>query len=208
MNKRIKVGTPRYQQIALDIASKIVKGHYEVGEKIYTRSVLSNRYGVSAETVRRAICILSDVEIVEVSKGSGVTIKSYEKAVNFVKQYKDVRTVNDLKREIIGSVERQNIENKLLKERLSELFDKTDRFRAINPFAPFEITINENCLHLDKTISDINFWHNTIATIVAIKRGDMLMMSPGPYAVITEGDVFYFVGDENCQERVNSFLYL
>lgn len=208
MNKRVKVGSPRYQQIALDIASKIVKGHYEVGEKVFTRSVLSNRYGVSAETVRRAICILSDVEIVEVSKGSGVTIKSYEKAVNFVKQYKDVRTVNDLKREIIGSVERQNKENKLLKERLSELFDKTDRFRAINPFAPFEITINKNCLHLDKTISDINFWHNTIATIVAIKRGDMLMMSPGPYAVITEGDVFYFVGDENCQERVNNFLYL
>ncbi|MEA4846472.1 MAG: GntR family transcriptional regulator [Clostridiaceae bacterium] len=207
MNKKVKISTPRYQQIALDIASNIVKGHYEVGEKIYTRSVLSNRYGVSAETVRRAICILSDVEIVEVSKGSGVTIKSYEKAINYVKQYKDVRTVNDLKREILGSVERQHKENQFLKERLSELFDKTDRFRAINPFAPFEITIDGNCLYLSKTISDINFWHNTLATIVAIKRGDVLMMSPGPYAVFAEGDVFYFVGDENCQERVKNFLF-
>ena len=33
------------------------------------------------------------------------------------------------------------------------------------------------------------------------------MMSPGPYATLNEGDVLYFVGDENCYERVVRFLY-
>ncbi len=207
MDESIKIVSPRYQQIAVDIASKIVSGHYEVGDKIYTRSALSSQYSVSSETARRAICILSNVGIVEVSKGSGVIIKSCEKAIKFVKQHKDIKTVNDLKREILGSVERQTKENNYIKELLSELIDKTNRFKASNPFAPFEITIDDNCPFLGKTISDTNFWHNTAATIVSIKRTDTMMMSPGPYAVFTEGDVFYFVGDENCPERVKNYLY-
>ena len=32
-------------------------------------------------------------------------------------------------------------------------------------------------------------------------------MSPGPYAVLRENDVFYFIGDEGCYERVKKFLY-
>ena len=32
-------------------------------------------------------------------------------------------------------------------------------------------------------------------------------MSPGPYAVLRDNDIFYFVGDESCYERVNKFLY-
>lgn len=207
MDKSINIISPRYQQIALDIASKIVTGQYEVGDKVYTRSALSSQYGVSSETARRAVSILSDVGIVEVWKGSGVVIKSCEKALRFVKQYTDIQTVNDLKREILSSIERQNKESNFLKEKLEELMDKTDRFKAINPFVPYEITIEANCKYLGRTISDINFWHHTSATIISIKRDDVLMMSPGPYSVITEGDVFYFVGDENCPERVKNYLY-
>ena len=67
MEKKIRIVSPVYQQIATDIASKIASGHYQVGEKIYARSVLASQYGVSAETARRAIAILADVDIVAVS---------------------------------------------------------------------------------------------------------------------------------------------
>lgn len=85
MEERVKIDIPKYQQIATDLAFKIVKQQYKVGEKIYARSSIASQYGVSPETARRAICVLADLDIVDSTKGSGVVIKSYEKAVQFVK---------------------------------------------------------------------------------------------------------------------------
>lgn len=207
MEKKIRIVSPVYQQIATDIASKIASGHYEVGEKIYARSVLASQYGVSAETARRAIAILSDMEIVDTTKGSGVIIKSAENAIKFIRQYNDVKTVNDLRNEILDKLELQKKENDSLKEQIIELLDKTDRFKSINPFLPFEIRIFKETPYLEKNIAEINFWHNTSATVICIKRNGCLEMSPGPYAVLRENDILYFVGDEDCYERVNKFLY-
>ncbi len=207
MEKEIKIVSPVYQQIAADIASKIANGYYELGSKIYARSVLASQYSVSPETARRAIAILSDMEIVDVTKGSGVIIRSCENAIKFVKQYDDIKTVNDLKQDILHSLERQKKENDYLKNQLIELIDKTDRFKSINPFIPFEILIKGKTPYLEKTVAEINFWHNTSATIICIKRNHCLEMSPGPYAILKEDDIFYFIGDKNCYERVNKFLY-
>lgn len=207
MEKKVKIVSPVYQQIAVDIASKIVNGYYEIGSKMYARSVLASQYGVSPETARRAIAILSDMEIVDVNKGSGVVIRSVENAIKLVKQYDDIKTVNDLKQDILNSLERQKQENDHLKAQLLEMIDKTERFKSINPFIPFEIRITEQTPYLEKTVAEINFWHNTLATIIGIKRDDCLEMSPGPYAVLRKNDIFYFVGDEICCERVKKFLY-
>ncbi|HAR85153.1 MAG TPA: GntR family transcriptional regulator [Clostridium sp.] len=207
MENKFKITSPRYQQIAADVAAKIVDGHYKVGDKIYARSSLASQYGVSSETARRAICVLSDLNIVDTSKGSGVTIKSYENAIKFVKQHDDINTISNLKQDIIDSVDRQKKEIKFLYGCLSDLIDKTDRLRSVNPFTPFQVEITSATPYINKSASDINFWHNTSATIIAIRRNDSLLMSPGPYAVFRENDIFYFVGDENCIERVKKYLY-
>ncbi|WP_346885653.1 TrkA C-terminal domain-containing protein [Clostridium sp. UBA4395] len=207
MENKFKITSPRYQQIAADVAAKIVDGHYKIGDKIYARSSLASQYGVSSETARRAICVLSDLNIVDTSKGSGVTIKSYENAIKFVKQHDDINTISNLKQDIIDSVDRQKKEIKFLYGCLSDLIDKTDRLRSVNPFTPFQVEITSATPYINKSASDINFWHNTSATIIAIRRNDSLLMSPGPYAVFRENDIFYFVGDENCIERVKKYLY-
>ena len=90
---------------------------------------------------------------------------------------------------------------------LSGLIDKTDRFRSINPFVPFQIEITAHTPYINKSISDVNFWHNTSATIIAIKKENDLLLSPGPYAVFSEKNILYFIGDEDCFERVHKFLY-
>jgi len=207
VEKKTKVLSSRYHQIATDIASKIVDKHYQVGDKIYARSSVASQYGVSSETARRAICILSDLGIVETTKGSGVIIKSYENASHFVRQYTDIQTVNNLKKEILNSVERQSKEIEYFNGCLTKLIEKTDRFRYINPFIPFEIEITSDTPYLNKTISEMNFWHLTSATIIAIKRDDAILISPGPYATFLENDIIYFIGDENCLERVNNYIY-
>ncbi|MFA9465297.1 MAG: TrkA C-terminal domain-containing protein [Velocimicrobium sp.] len=205
--KKTKVSAPRYQQIAIDIASKIVEKHYKIGEKIYARSYIASQYGVSSETARRALCILSDLNIVEITKGSGVIIKSYENALAFIHQYNNAQTVNELKHEMLESIERQSNEMEFFSSCLTKLIEKTERFRYTNPFSPFEIKITNVTPYLNQTIGEVNFWQNTFATITAIKRNDTLVLSPGPYAVFLEHDIFYFIGDENSLERVKNYIY-
>lgn len=207
MDKKTKITNPRYQQIATDIASKIIDGQYRVGEKIYARSSIASQYGVSSETARRAILILSDLDIVDTTKGSGVVIKSFENALKFVKQYTEIQTIQNLRNEIVNSVGRQSSELNYFNECLTKLIDYTDRFRSINPFMPVEIEINNTTPYLNQSVQDVNFWHNTGATIIAIKRDQALILSPGPYVSFLEGDIIYFVGDENSLLRVKSFMY-
>ena len=78
---------PRYQRIALEIASRIASGEYEEGQKLSGRSSIAGQYGVSPETARRAFSVLADLEIVEPAKGSGMFIKSREKSEEFIKQF-------------------------------------------------------------------------------------------------------------------------
>ncbi|WP_206460443.1 GntR family transcriptional regulator [Anaerovorax sp. IOR16] len=207
MDFKLKISTPRYQQIAADIAAKIVEGKYVVGDKIYARSALAAQYSVSPETARRAICVLSDLGIADSTKGSGVLIKSYENAIAYVKQFKDVQGINSLKQELIKSVERQKKETEIFTHCLESLLDKTDRFRSVNPFIPFQLEITKETPHLNESISEMNFWHHTSATIIAIKHKEELLLSPGPYAILAEKDKLYFVGDDDCLERVKKFLY-
>jgi K+/H+ antiporter YhaU regulatory subunit KhtT len=60
---------------------------------------------------------------------------------------------------------------------------------------------------IGKTISQMKFWQNTGGTIIAIRRDNSIVLSPGPYAELKNGDVIVVVGDEGTLNRVNNFLY-
>lgn len=202
-----ETGVPKYQQIAADIAYKIVEGTYREGMKIYARSSIGSQYGVSSETARRAICVLADWDIVVVEKNSGVIIKSTDNAKNFLQQQKRTQSIQSLKRNILENVERQQQETKELYGYLNEVIDKIDNYRSINPFIPYELVITEKTPYLDKTVGSINFWQETFATVIAIRRNGVLMMSPGPKAVFKLKDIIYYTGDEDCPQRVEKFMY-
>lgn len=206
MEKKLPVKRPKYQLIAEDIAGKIVERKYEVGEKIYARSSIATQYGVSAETARRAIAVLQDLNIVEATKGSGVIIQSYERAVEFVHRLKDVKSVRILQNELENSIERQKKELEGIQETLFEFINRTNRLQSINPFIPFQIEVNDQCKFLNKTIGELHFWQQTGATIIAIKKQTELLLSPGPYAILQAGDVLYFIGNEQSFSVVQQFL--
>ena len=202
-----KISIPRYQQIAIEIASRISSGQYKVGEKIYARSSIASQYGVSSETARRAICILCDLEIVTSEKGSGVIIKSYENAVNFIKQYSKRQTIDTIKENLLKSIARQQKEMDTLNECLSDLIAASEHFRSMNPFMPFEVKITSECSYLNKTVSEIQFWQHTGATVLAIGRNGNVIKSPGPYAILLENDTIYFLSQDDSSQRVKEFLY-
>lgn len=206
MEESVQVTGARYQQIAADIAAKIVDHQYSIGEKIYARSLIASQYSVSSETARKAIAILADLNIVDTVKGSGVVIKSYENALVFLNRFQHAGTLAEYKRDAIGCLNRLAKDGDELREAIARLVDHTARFQALNPLAPFSVQIKEGASCIGLTLSELNFWQNTAATVVAIRRGDTLIRSPGPYAELLAGDTIYFIGEGDCVGRVDLFL--
>lgn len=198
---------PRYQQIALEIAARIACEEYREGEKIYARSSIAGQYNVSPETARRAIAVLCDLEIAAAEKGSGVTILSREKAADLVERFKTRKTFDSIRKNLLESVARQQDDLHTLHRQLSELIDASQQLRSMNPFMPFRVEITAACVHRGKNIAEIRFWQNTGATIVAVDRRGVVMKSPGPYVTLQEGDVVYFLPQEDTSEQVRRFLY-
>ena len=205
--KRADNGIPKYQQIATDIAYKIVNGIYQEGQKIYARSAIGSQYSVSSETARRAMCILADWDVVTIEKNSGVLIKSMDNAKNFLQQQEKTRSIHNLKRNILDSVKRQQQEIEVLYDYLTEMIDQIERYRSTNPFIPYEMVVTEETPYLDRTVGEVDFWQETFATVIAIRRNGVLMMSPGPKAVFRKNDIIYYTGDEDFPDRVRKFMY-
>jgi len=202
-----QLAIPRYQQIALELAARIVSEEYQEGQKIYARSAIASQYGVSPETARRAICVLSDLDIVSAEKGCGVTIQSQKNATHFLKQYDKRQTINSIKDNLLQSIARQQKEMGVLSNCLSELIESSEHFRSMNPFMPFEVRISEHCVHLKKSLAEIHFWQRTGATVLAIRRQDRILKSPGPYVALLADDILYFLPQDDSPQRVKDFLY-
>ena len=71
---------PQYEQIAEDIARRIVEGRLVTGDKLFGRSVMSSEYGVSPETIRRAFRLLADMQVIEIKPQSGASVLSLDSA--------------------------------------------------------------------------------------------------------------------------------
>lgn len=207
MKKPEKITKPVYQQIAIDIASRIANGEFPEGSRISGRSTLAGQYNVSPETIRRSVSLLEDMKIVSVTHGSGILVESMDLSMNFINQFKEVDSISGIKNAINDLLQQKEELDKKLRESLDRVLDYTVRFKTSNPFAPLEVEIPEQSQLIGKAIGEVNFWQNTGATIIAIKREDELILSPGPYMTFQDKDAFVMVGDEDSYDRVRRFIY-
>jgi K+/H+ antiporter YhaU regulatory subunit KhtT len=197
---------PTYERIAIDLANRIYDGKFKVGEKIHGRSTLASEYKVSPETVRRAIKILEDVEIVHSTKGSGIVISSRENAYKYIQRFSNLASIKDLEKQMNSLIVERDKLDELLFDTLRKIMDYSGKLRHTNPLAPIEIEVFPGCIHIGKTISEVKFWQNTGGTVIGMKRKGELIISPGPYALIQEDDVLLIIGDDETYERVVHFM--
>lgn len=202
----VRVSGPRYQQVAVDIAAKIASRQYQVGERLYARSLLSSAYSVSPETARRAVAVLADLGIVKATRGSGVEILSWEAAKKFLRQYEDVETLTARRRKTLTHLSQLYQQAEELKKEVQGLVEYTEQFQWSNPFVPYESTVQPGASCIGQSLRDLNFWQNTGATVVAVRHGDQLVLSPGPHQGLDQGDMVYFVGNESSVQRVAHLL--
>jgi K+/H+ antiporter YhaU regulatory subunit KhtT len=198
---------PTYKKIALDIANKIQQNNINEGDILLGRSTLSSKYNVSPETIRRSMILLEDVEVVKTIKGKGILVLSREKAISFLNRNKSIDSIRSYKTEIDKLLNnRKEIETQLLKS-IQGIIDYSSRFNEVNNIIPLEFVVPENCLYIGKTVGEIMFWQNTGATLIAVKRNDELLLSPGPYISLNPNDVLIVVGNDNIRNSVPQFLY-
>jgi K+/H+ antiporter YhaU regulatory subunit KhtT len=201
-----KAQIPTYERIAIDLANRIYDGKFKVGEKIHGRSTLASEYKVSPETVRRAIKILEDVEIVQSTKGSGIVISSRENAYKYIQRFSNIASIKDLEKQMNSLISERDKLDEQLFDTLRKIMDYSGKLRHTNPLAPIEVEVIPGCIHIGQTISELKFWQNTGGTVIGMKRKGELIISPGPYAVILEGDVLLIIGAEETHDRVLHFM--
>ena len=201
-----RTNSPAYLKIALDIASRIVNGDFIEGKKLSGRSTLVGIYNVSPETIRRSIALLQDMDVVVVEEKSGITIKSKTNASSFLEKFKTKNEFATIKHDIYTLIEdKKKLESKL-ENKINDLIEFATQLRNVGLIVPYESLVEPNSLIIGKTLGELNFWNNTGATIIGVKREGKLYLSPGPYLAIKNGDIIVYVGESEVIENVNNYI--
>ena len=196
---------PRYLKIAVDLAARIVSGEIPEGEKLKGRSVLSTEYNVSPETIRRAMSILSDKQVVVINLGSGAVVTSRENAVQFVKSFKDDESISEMRLELNQMLEkRKNMDDKIM-SMTTKIIDMYKYMRN-DLITPVEIQIPKGSNIIGKSIGKLHIWDHTGATVIGIIQGSDVIISPGSYYEFDQNDRILIVGDKNVVERFNAYV--
>jgi len=198
--------TPNYIKIAVDIAHRIINNEFLEGEKITGRTTLVSIYNVSPETIRRSLALLKDMDVVTVNEKSGIIINNKNAAKEFLYKFKTKSDFTNLNNETFDLIKMRNeIDNKLEKN-ITSIIEFATQLRNVGSIIPFENIVKKDSVAVGKSIGELNFWHNTKATIIAVKRNGDLFLSPGPYFIINTDDIIVYVGDDSVLENVKNYI--
>ncbi|MEG0370723.1 MAG: TrkA C-terminal domain-containing protein [Clostridium sp.] len=197
---------PIYQRIAIDIAKLIKIETIKEDEVIYGRSSLAGKYNVSPETIRRAIKVLEDVEVVKSVKGTGSRVLSRDKAIKFIERYSYVGNLSGYKKNLIETFKKiRELEEKALIN-VSKIIDYSGRLQGSTLTSPLEFHIPNNSHLINKTDDEVKFWQNTGGTIVGVKRSEDMIISPGPYIRFGEGDTLFIIAHIDQNNTIEEFI--
>ena len=197
---------PIYYQVAFDVASKIAAGDLKEGDRFSGRSLMGSQYGVSPETIRRALGHLNDLGIVSIKNNSGSTVLSQKRAKEYVEQYQanlDLLSLKIKLREMVAQRDALNAEINHISEQIVDLLE---RFRSSDRFRTYEFPIQKDCAVTGQTIGAIRFRQRTGATIVAIQKGSELQLSPGPETELAQGDVLVVACELSQIDQVSQLI--
>ncbi len=197
----------QYLQIALDIARRIAKGELQEGKRMYGRSVLASEYNVSPETIRRALRLLADMKVVEIKPQSGTTVLSADSAKRYIDHFEESADTKALRAQLNTLVKEYDELHQRMAATIKAFVQSKETFAAADePLPNYEVQIPAGSVVIGKSIGKLQFWQSTGATIIAIRRGRTLILSPGPYAELYPGDVIVVVGSSESAEAVHRLV--
>ena len=196
-----------YMRVAVSLAERIAAGELREGEKLSGRSKLSPEYNVSPETVRRALRLLADMKVVEVKEQSGVYILSADNARRYIETFEEDVDVHALQIQLKELLGKYTELNRRMTDVVAALVKSRDTFSAAEgPLPNYEVQVPKNSPLIGKSIGSLKFWQSTGGTIIAIRRGQTVILSPGPYAELYDGDVIILVGSPVAAEAAHHLV--
>lgn len=197
----------QYLQIALDLATRIAKGELAEGNRIYGRSVMASEYNVSPETIRRALRLLADMKVVEVKPQSGAKVLSADSARRYIANFEEGADVHALRARLKDLLAESEQLSRSLTETVTALIKNRETFAAAGePLPNYEVPVPKDSPLIGKSIGALKFWQSTGGTIVAIRRGQTVILSPGPYAELYAGDIIVLVGSPAAAEAAHHLV--
>ena len=197
----------QYLQIALDIARRIAKGELPEGQRVYGRSVMASEHNVSPATIRRALRLLSDMKVVEVKPQSGVVVLSADSARRYIENFEESADVRALRQQLKDLLAEYADLSRRLSDTVTALVKSRDTFAASGePLPNYEVPVPKDSPLIGRSIGELKFWQSTGGTIVAIRRGQTVILSPGPYAQLYGGDVIVLVGSPAAAEAAHRLV--
>ncbi len=200
--------TPNYIKIAVDIAYRIVNNQFIEGEKITGRTTLVSIYNVSPETIRRSLALLKDMNVVTINEKSGIIINNKDSAKEFLNKFKTKSDFTYLNNETFELIKQRKEIDANLEKNINSIIQFATQLRNVGSIIPFESIVEKDSFAVGKSIGELNFWHNTKATIIAVKRDGDLFLSPGPYFKINSNDIIVYVGEDSVLETVKNYISL
>lgn len=195
-----------YEKIAFDIASRIVSGDLLVGSKISGRTKISSEYNVSSETIRKALKLLESAFVVQIQPHSGVIIKDSHYAMSYINQRKAFLSVESLKDELHVLLKSKKELDEKIESKMGELMILMDRFSFSDPLHKSEFVVLPNHDFAHTTIKSLALYQKTQATIIAIKREQELITSPGPDALLLPQDKILVIIPKEKRLDLSAFL--
>lgn len=197
----------QYLQIALDLATRIAKGELAEGSRIYGRSVMASEYNVSPETIRRALRLLADMKVVEVKPQSGAKVLSADSARRYIENFEESADVHAMRAQLKSLLEEYEHLSRRLTETVTALIKSRETFAAAGePLPNYEVPVPKDSPLIGKSIGALKFWQSTGGTIVAIRRSQTVILSPGPYAELYGGDIIVLVGSPAAAEAAHHLV--
>lgn len=192
----------RYYNIAIDISARIAREEYREGLKIFGRSSLAGKYNVSPETIRRALMLLQDSGIVNVTPGVGVVVRSKKAAEAFLAQSGQRQVLRDLQDKLHALLrERDKLDSeieKLMDDLLDYTFKIAGRFQKIE-----ELKVRHNSPLVGKSLVEAEFRGKTGATVLAIYRDGEEIVSPNPDIIIQADDLLIMVVHPGMEKELH-----
>lgn len=197
----------QYLQIALDLAGRIAKGELPEGSRIYGRSVMASEYNVSPETIRRALRLLADMKVVEVKPQSGAMVLSADSARRYIENFEESADVRSLRAQLKAQMMEYDDLHRRMAETVKALVKSRDTFAAAGePLPNYEVPVPKDSPCIGQSIGALKFWQSTGGTIVAIRRSQTVILSPGPYAELYAGDIIVLVGSSAAAEAAHRLV--
>lgn len=191
-----------YNNIAYAIATEIAQGNLKENERFSGRSLISSKYSVSPETIRKALVILKDEDIIEVVPQAGNFVKSRLKAVTFLQKNEKEQELNKLEESYLAlNEEKKRIENEL-DEVMRKIIAFKNHDKELLPIKPSEFTIEKGSLADGKTIGELDFRNLTNSTIIAINNNEELIKTPNATTKLSSGMILTVITNLSDMHKI------